>query len=227
MFTEDDLLPISALQHLIFCERQCGLIHIEQAWVENRLTVEGRFLHDRVDEYEVEVRGELRAVRSLRIRSLELGLIGKADLIEFHQLVGEDKNGVVLKDTPGLWRPLPVEYKRGQPKPDICDEVQLCAQAMCLEEMLGTQVPEGQIFYGKPRRRHDVKFSADLRMATKQAAARLHELIRSGKTPPAVYEKKCESCSLKQICLPKAADGKHSARKYLSESMADVGVDGK
>jgi len=227
MFTEDDLLPISSLQHLIFCERQCGLIHIEQAWVENRLTVEGRHLHDRVDEYEVEVRGELRVVRSLRIRSLELGLIGKADLIEFHQLVGEDKNGIVLKDASGFWCPLPVEYKRGRPKPDICDEVQLCAQAMCLEEMLGAQVVEGQIFYGKPRRRHDVKFSADLRTATQQAAARLHELIRLGKTPSATYEKKCESCSLKQICLPKTADGKHSARKYLSESMAEVGADGK
>ena len=122
MFSEDELLPLSALQHLLFCERQCALIHIEQAWAENRLTVEGKNLHAKVHEADDESRGDLRIVRGLRLRSLRLGLVGQADVVEFH------KQG-------DAWLPFPVEYKRGKPKPEPCDEVQLCAQAICLEEM--------------------------------------------------------------------------------------------
>jgi CRISPR-associated exonuclease Cas4 len=135
MFTEAELLPLSALQHLAFCERQWGLIHLEQVWDENRLTVEGRHLHERADEPASENRRDLRIARGLRIRSLRLGLVGRADVVEFHRLPQEDEpstDTLTLAGVAGRWRPLPVEYKRGRPKADAWDEVQLCAQALCL-----------------------------------------------------------------------------------------------
>lgn len=187
MYDEADLLPLSALQHLMFCERQCALIHIEQAWAENRFTAEGRVLHERAHEGGSESRGGVRTARGLRIRSLRLGLIGQADVVE------------LPKDGP----PFPVEYKRGKPKANRCDEVQLCAQAMCLEEMLEVSIPGGALFYGQPRRRTDVVFDDTLRGLTENTAYRLHALVERGVTPPAFYDKKCESCSLIQQCQPK------------------------
>ena len=138
MYTEDDLLPISGLQHLLFCERQCALIHLEQVWAENRLTVEGKNMHDRVHEREAESRPGIRIVRALRLRSLRLGLTGMADVVEFHLDSGVRSQGL----------PFPVEYKRGKPKADYSDSVQLCAQAICLEEMLSCTIPAGALFYG-------------------------------------------------------------------------------
>ncbi len=206
MFSEDELLPLSALQHLMFCERQCALIHIEQIWSENRLTVEGRNLHSKVHEAGDESRGDVRIVRGLRLRSLRLGLVGQADVVEYH------KQG-------DQWVPFPVEYKRGKPKPEPCDEIQLCAQAICLEEMAGARIPEGAIFYGQPRRRHPVAFDDRLRALTESAAQRLHELIDNGRTPPASFEKKCESCSLLNLCVPKMAGQSKSAARYLLEML--------
>lgn len=200
MYDENELLPLSALQHLMFCERQCALIHIEQAWAENRLTAEGRIMHEKAHEGGTESRGNVRTARGLRVRSLRLGLIGQADVVEFHRQI----------DGPPI--PFPVEYKRGKPKENRCDDVQLCAQAMCLEEMLNVRVPAGALFYGQPRRRTEVVFDAGLRSLTEQTAAKLHALISRGVTPAAVYEKKCESCSLKGVCLP---DATRSARRYL------------
>jgi len=139
-YTEDDLIPISALQHFVFCERQCALIHIEQAWTENRLTAEGRLLHERVHDQGGESRAGVRIERGLPLRSLRLGLVGVADVVEFHPL------------SEGGWRPFPVEYKRGKPKRNACDEIQVCAQALCLEEMLGVRIPAGALFYGKTHR---------------------------------------------------------------------------
>lgn len=205
-YTEDELIPLSALQHLVFCERQCALIHIEQAWDENRLTAEGRIMHERVHETGGESRGKVRVERGLPLRSLRLGLIAKADVVEFHFVEG------------GKWQPFPVEYKRGKPKPDDCDKVQLCGQAMCLEEMLNTSVPAGAIYYGKTHHRLDVEFNDQLRKETEDAARRAHELIRSGMTPEAVYNKKCERCSLVNFCLPRAAKKKHSVQGYLAEA---------
>lgn len=202
MYSEDELLPLSALQHLLFCERQCALIHVEQVWSENRLTVEGRIMHERVHEADNETRGDLRIVRGLRLRSLRLGLTGQADVVEFHRQ-GD------------AWIPFPVEYKRGRPKPDICDEVQLCAQALCLEEMLGVAIPEGAIFYGQPRRRHPVTLDETLRAHTEAAAARLHELLARGLTPPGQYEKKCDNCSLLSLCMPRMTGASKSAARYL------------
>ena len=220
VFTEDELLPISALQHLVFCERQWALIHLEQLWSENRLTAEGRILHERVHDAEAESRGDVRIVRGLRLHSLRLGLSGIADVVEFHR--GTVGKGARLEGVAGFWTPFPVEYKRGRPKPDECDQAQLCAQALCLEELLGTAVPAGALFYGKPRRRTEVVFDSALRARTEQLAARMHELADARRTPPAVYEKKCESCSLIELCLPKVTTGRKSVRRYLSSALDEL-----
>ena len=199
-YSEDDLLPLSALQHLLYCERQCALIHVEQAWSENRFTAEGRLAHDHVHSAGHETRGDVRIARDLSLRSLRLGLIGKADVVEFHGAT-----------------PYPVEHKRGHSKTNRCDEVQVCAQALCLEEMLGKPVPEGALFYGEARRRTPVVFDPALRTETEDAAARLHRLLETGLTPPAVYDKaKCERCSLLDQCKPKAAG---DVARYLSEAV--------
>lgn len=216
MYTEDDLLPLSGLQHLLFCERQCALIHLEQIWVENRLTVEGRHLHEKSDSGVRESRGDLRIARGLPLHSFRLGLSGKADTVELHRLSGAEPGaGALLPGLSGLWRPFPVEYKRGKPKSHRADEVQLCAQALCLEEMLGAPVPAGALYYGETRHRLDVPFDAELRRLTEQAAARFHALIASGVTPTPVREPKCDSCSLLEVCMP-AAPGR-SARSYLAD----------
>jgi CRISPR-associated exonuclease Cas4 len=223
MYFEDDLLPISALQHLAFCERQWALIHLEGAWEENPLTVEGHQLHDRVHEEDTEVRGDLRIAHGLRLRSLRLGLTGKADVVEFHRLTEDQNNsaGVKLEGVPDMWKPIIVEYKHGKPKPDSCDEVQLCAQTLCLEEMMGVSIPSGTLFYGKPRRRYDVPLDEALRKETESLAVHLHELNQAGKTPAAQYTPKCPSCSLIELCLPKATGGQRNVHKYLSRAIAE------
>jgi CRISPR-associated exonuclease Cas4 len=203
-FSEDELIMISALQHIAFCERQCALIHIEQLWDENLMTAEGRIMHERVHEQDRESRRDVRIEYGLPLRSLKLGLIGKADVVEFHRLAK------------GTWLPFPVEYKRGKPKPGDCDLIQLCAQAICLEEMLSMSVPKGAIFYGRTRRRLDVSFDNDLRRITEETAERAHQLIALGVTPPPVYEKRCERCSLIGECLPKAIGKKSSVKRYLA-----------
>jgi len=186
-YSESELLPISALQHLLYCERQCALIHIERQWAENRHTAEGAILHKKAHGGKTTTRPEGRALRALELRSVQLGLFGVADVV--------------------LWNrgatPVPVEYKRGQPKKNDCDRVQLCAQALCLEEMTGQPVPRGDLFYGKTRRRVTVEFSPALRRLTTEAAARLHDLIKSGRTPPAEPGPKCDRCSLQALCLPR------------------------
>jgi CRISPR-associated exonuclease Cas4 len=198
MYIEDRLISLSALQHWVYCPRQCGLIHLEQAWAENRLTAEGRLLHDRVHESETENRPGVRIVRGLRLVSYALGLVGQADVVEFYR---GDK-GIVLPEADGLWQPFPIEYKRGKPKRDDSDSLQLCAQALCLEEMLQTEIPAGAFFYGKPRRRTDVTFDTRLRDLTRQTAAALHELFESRRTPRERYTKKCDKCSLYLQCMP-------------------------
>ena len=224
MYDEDDLLPISALQHLAFCERQWALIHLEGAWEENRLTVEGHQLHDRVHDAETEARGDLRIARGLRLRSLCLGLTGMADVVEFHRLPDRDSGpfGVKLEGIPGLWKPLIVEYKRGSPKPDRCDEVQLCAQSLCLEEMLEMTAPSASLFYGRPRRRYDILLDETLRAETEALALRLHELTRAGNTPAATYSKKCPNCSLLDVCLPKATAKVKGVGQYLARGIAEA-----
>jgi len=208
-YTEEDLIMLSALQHYVFCERQCALIHIEQLWNENRMTAEGRIMHERVHEQNRESRRDVRIEYGLPLRSLRLGLIGKADVVEFHRV------------SKGFWQPFPVEYKRGKPKHDHCDLIQLCAQAMCLEEMLSVSIAAGAIFYGRTRRRLDVTFDESLRKETEDAAERARQLINSGKTPPPVYEKRCESCSLIAECIPKTIGEKSPVKRYLVRMMRD------
>jgi len=202
-FTEDDLLPLSALQHLLFCERQCALIHNERLWAENLFTAEGKVMHETVDREHRESRGKVRLAYGLPLRSMRLGLSGKADVVEFHKEEGK------------VWRPFPVEYKRGSPKKGDFDKVQLCAQALCLEEMSGLTVTEGALFYGRTRHRHQVFFDEKLRETTEGAAEKLHELIASGKTPKMEYSGKCDSCSLFEQCMPKVTGKRKSVKGYL------------
>lgn len=220
MFSDDLLLPISALQHLRFCERQWGLIHLEQQWEENRLTAEGRVLHDRVHDTGSESRPGILITRTLPLRSHRLGLTGQADAVEFHAAApNSEPPGISLPGRPGLWRAFPVEYKRGKPKPDACDEVQLCAQALCLEEMLHTSIPAGALFYGTTRRRTDVPFDLHLRALTEDLARRMHQLWATRVTPPAVYSKKCDNCSLYNRCLPRAASKHAAVQRYLASGI--------
>jgi CRISPR-associated exonuclease Cas4 len=221
MYDEEDLVPLSALQHLVFCERQCALIHIEMLWADNALTVEGEHLHDRVHEAgeRTESRGDVRIARGLALRSLRLGLSGIADVVEFHRVLD---GGVRLAGVPGLWLPFPVEYKRGRPKREHCDEVQLCAQAICLEEMLAIRIPEGALFYGAPRRRWDVVFEDALRQETERAAGHLHELLSQRITPPAMREPKCDRCSLMDLCMPGAMSRGRSAQSYLRRAIQEL-----
>lgn len=204
-YETDDLVMLSALNHYLYCPRRCALIHIEQVWSENIFTAEGRIMHDKADSNKHELRGNVRIDYSVPLRSLRLGLIGKADVVEFH------KQG----DT---WMPFPVEYKRGKPKMDDCDKVQLCAQAICLEEMLNVEIEEGALFYGQTRRRENVTFDKVLRVETEEAAKKIHELIASGITPKAEYSAKCKKCSLVELCLPKVSN---KAGNYLLKVMED------
>jgi CRISPR-associated exonuclease Cas4 len=217
-YDEEDLLPLSGLQHLVFCERQCALIHIENVWADNALTIQGEHMHSKVHEAgdRTESRGDIRIARGLALRSLRLGLSGIADIVEFHRV---NEGGILLNDVRGLWHPFPVEYKRGRPKRNRCDEVQVCAQAICLEEMLNVDIPEGALFYGATRHRFDVSFNVALRTETEYAASRLHTLIHNTITPPAIRESKCDQCSLLEICMPAVAAKNHSVKSYLDSAI--------
>lgn len=209
---EEDLLPLSALQHYAYCPRQFALIHIEQQWAENRFTAEGQVLHKRVNDGEAETRGDLHVARSLRLVSRDLGLSGVADVVEFHRV---SEGGCLLPKLPGRWQPYPVEYKRGRSKADDWDRIQLCAQAMALEEMLDVPVPEGAIFYGKPRRREKVEIQAQLRETTRQLASEVHTLYAAGRLPHAEPGPKCERCSLRELCQPEHPSASEYLRRML------------
>jgi CRISPR-associated exonuclease Cas4 len=217
---------LSALQHVLFCKRQCALIHMAGIWDENRLTAAGRVLHERVDEQKSESRRSLLQATAVRLVSHRLGVSGIADMVEFHSADSEfDDTGMrtatTLPGHTGFWRPFPVEYKRGRPKSHRADEVQLCAQAICLEEMINVVVPTGALFYGEPRRRTDVVFDEELRQTTAKAAEEVHRLISSGKTPPPTYGKWCTACSLVNDCCPKQLC--RSARQWLEQELNEVG----
>jgi CRISPR-associated exonuclease Cas4 len=224
MYTEEDLLPISGLQHLHFCERQWGLIHLEQQWEENRLTAEGRILHERTHESGTEARPGVIIARGLHLRSLRLGLTGQEDVVEFHRTASGEAGAVVVPGRKGWWRPFPVEYKRGKPKADSCDEVQLCAQTLCLEEMFETVIESGALFYGTNRRRTGVRFDAGLRKRTEELSVRMHALYSARITPPAVYAKKCERCSLYNRCLPRTVSKRAAVARYMASALKDEGM---
>ena len=216
-YLDQDLLPLSGLQHFAFCRRQWALIHVENQWQENLRTVEGHLLHQRAhDETQRERRGDTLILRGLPIVSYTLGLSGQCDVVEFH-LTPE---GVPLRGEGGLWLPFPVEYKRGRPKAHQADELQLCAQAMCLEEMLCCEISQGALFYGEPRRRTAVDFSPALRQTVQDFSEEMHQDYRRGYTPKAKPTKSCNACSLKGLCLP-GLTRRGSVSEYLRRAMEE------
>jgi CRISPR-associated exonuclease Cas4 len=204
----DDPIPLSALQHAVFCLRQAALIHIERLWEENRFTAEGRVLHEAAHDPGTRKRGGIRRVTALPLACRRLNLAGVADLVEFH--AGADGETAY-----------PVEYKRGKAKLHRADEVQLCAQALCLEEMTGRPVPEGALFYAETKRRTIVPFDAELRRLTEETASAFGALFATGRTPPAVYRAdRCRACSLIELCRPKA--GAKSACGFRARAIEAV-----
>lgn len=212
-YQEEDYLLLSGIQHYAFCPRQWALIHIEEQWNENYLTAGGRILHNKAHNGEsTEKRGDLIIFRGLKVCSSGLGISGECDIVEFHK----SDRGVPLKGYSGLWQPYPVEYKRGKSKLDDCDRLQLCAQAVCLEEMLCAKIESGALFYGEPRRREVVPFTPELRAKLTEMVATMHGLFSRKYTPKAVREKYCRSCSIKDLCLPGLGESaKTSVKKYL------------
>ena len=216
-FKEEDYLQLSGLQHFVFCRRQWALIHIEGQWAENYRTVDGHLMHERVHDQEFrESRGDCLTVRGLAIHSTELGVSGQCDAVEFRRAPA----GIALQNREGLWLPYPVEYKRGKPKKHSADELQLCAQAMCLEEMLCCSIPEGALFYGEPRRRTVVFFTPELRETVRRDSDEMHQLYHRGHTPKANPSKSCSACSLKELCLPQLVR-RESVQTYLRRAMEE------
>lgn len=200
MYAEEDYIMLSGIQHFAFCRRQWALIHIEQQWEENYKTTAGKLMHKKAhEEGSFEKRGDLLVTRGLRIASHELGFSGQCDVVEFHQ----DKNGITVFGYDGKWSLIPVEYKHGRPKEHNADELQICAQAICLEEMFQTSIDEGFLYYGENRRRSKVIFGADLRNEVKNISNEMHELFHKGYTPKVKPSKQCKACSLENLCVPK------------------------
>lgn len=216
-YKEDEYLQISGLQHFSFCRRQWALIHLEQQWNENLRTVEGELMHERAhDESLSEKRGDLLTVRGLRVSSPLLGVSGSCDVVEFRK----SPTGVRLFNYDGLWQPCPIEYKRGSPKLIDADRLQLCAQAMCLEEMLGAIIQTGAIFYGETRRRETVALDEQLRSTVKSMLSEMHQYRARGYTPKVKPGKHCNACSLKNICLP-ALCKNISVSDYISTCLGE------
>ena len=217
-YSEEDFLQISGLQHFAFCRRQWALIHIEKQWAENYFTADGAVLHERAHDREFEEsRGGLLIRRCVSVFSAELGASGQCDVLEYRQ----GAEGVPLPGREGLWQPYPVEYKRGSPRENQADVLQLCAQAICLENMLCCEVPEGALFYGETRRRERIVMTQELRAQVKNLFAQMHDLYRRGYTPKVKPAKACSSCSLKELCLPKLLKTR-SVTAWLKDAAKEV-----
>lgn len=215
MYAEEDYLMLSGIQHFAFCRRQWAIIHIEQQWAENYRTTAGELMHKKAhDEGSFEKRGALLTVRGMRIASRELGLSGQCDVVEFHQ----NENGIELFGYEGMWSPVPVEYKHGEPKENNADELQLCAQAMCLEEMLQTDISDGYLYYGGNRRRSHVEFTRELREDVRNMAKEMHQLFQRGHTPNVKPTKQCKACSLENLCVPKLQKAM-KVRSYIESNI--------
>lgn len=214
-YSDEDCIAISGLQHLAFCKRQWGLIHLDQEWAENFLTAEGRVMHERVDSGYQEFRRGVRQYSGLHIRNLELGLYGRMDVLEVEETDGPSID-IPWINLSGNWKLRPVEFKHGKPKNHDADLIQLCAQALCIEEMTGIPITEGSIYYCEIRRRTEYSFSEDIRSRTIELTNEAHSLIKSGKLPTAEKNHNCKSCSLIEFCQPRV---NQSARmeKYYQE----------
>ncbi|WP_303855207.1 CRISPR-associated protein Cas4 [Allisonella histaminiformans] len=200
MYDEEDWLMLSGIQHFSFCPRQWALIHIEGQWMDNLRTVEGNIVHDRAHDNNLsESRKNVLITRGLRISSSTLGVTGQCDVVEFHHV---KEKGAILQGHNGYWLPYPIEYKKGKPKVYPADELQLCAEAMCLEEMLCCEIPCGALFYSEIHRREEIQFSLDLRSQVRNTVSAMHEYMKKGYTPRIKPSKHCNACSLKPICIP-------------------------
>lgn len=216
-YAEDDYLMISGIQHFKFCRRQWALIHVEQQWAENEHTVIGELMHKKAhDPYLTEKRKDLLVVRALPVSSRTMGVSGECDIVEFRKC----EDGVKLHGHRGFYSIYPVEYKKGKPKHSEEDILQLTAQAMCLEEMFSTEISEGAIFYGETRRRENVLFSQELRDEVKELFDEMHQYYSRGYTPKVKTGKMCNSCSLKEICLPKL-NKTISAKNYIAQMLRE------
>lgn len=220
-YPEDELLPLSGLQHISFCERQWALIHIEQQWNENLRTAEGRVMHDKVHDPDYKsYKPGVIVVRGMTLQSFNLGIYGVADIIEFVRQ--EDGSGIVIPKKEGLYSPRPVEYKRGKTKAGDYDRIQLCAQAMCLEEMLQCNIKEADLYYGETRRRETVELNDKLRGEVRRLSDHMHELYREGITPkPDMKLSVCKTCSMVNICMPKMRL-KTSVKNYWDELLGEL-----
>ena len=214
-YREEDFLMLSGIQHYAFCPRQWAMIHIEQQWEENYYTVDGKIMHTNAHDKEfTEKRGDIIITRGLAIHSRELGISGACDVVEFHK----QEQGVFLPQYEANYMPIPVEYKRGKSKEHQADELQLCAQAMCLEEMLVCEIPKGYLYYGETKKRQEVYFTKELREKVIESFARMHELFQKQHTPKGKKTKRCQSCSLKNLCLP-VIEKTVSVKTYLKKNM--------
>ena len=208
IYDEDDYILLSGIQHFAFCRRQWALIHIEQQWQENLRTVEGNILHEKAhDEKLSEKRKGLLVTRGMAVASRKMGITGSCDVVEFHK----DENGIEIFGQQVRFLPVPVKYKRGEPKKDNADELQLCAQAMCLEEMLACEIPKGYMFYGETKHRLEVEFNHDLRNKVQQMTEQIHDLFRRRHTPKVKTGSFCRACSLNELCLPKLCKIKNAS----------------
>lgn len=217
-YREDEYLMLSGVQHFRFCRRQWALIHIEHLWAENFRTVDGQIMHERAhDKGFFESRGDLLITRGMQVASPTLGVSGECDVVEFHR----SDDGISLAGREGCWQPYPVEYKRGRPNPASGNALQLCGQAMCLEEMLCCQIPTGALYYGELRHREQVEFTPALRQEVQEALAEMHQLYARGYTPKVKPSKSCNACSMKELCLPKLMKAQ-SVRSYLRVRLEDV-----
>ena len=215
-YSQDDYLMISGIQHFKFCRRQWALIHVEQQWAENEHTVIGELMHKKAhDPYLTEKRKDILVVRALPVSSRSMGVSGECDIVEFHKC----EDGVKLYGHRGTYSLYPIEYKKGKPKASNEDELQLMAQAMCLEEMFSTKITEGAIFYGETRRRKPIVFTDELRDEVKKIFGEMHDYYDRNYTPKVKTSKRCVSCSLKDICMPKMARDYTSVDAYLNKNL--------
>lgn len=204
MHTDDEMLMLSGIQHYRFCPRQWALFDIEQQWEDNVLTIEGTILHRRVDDpFYRQKCGDNITLRSVRLASYELGLYGIADVVE---LLPTEEGGITHPKYPGRWRPVPIEYKHGRPKRNEVDEVQVAAQAMCLEEMYSIRIDNAAFFYGEIKRRVEITITEEHRNIVRTCSAQMHEMFKSGQLPEPHYSRGCEKCSLINLCMPKISD---------------------
>ena len=224
MYSEDDYIQLSGIQHFAFCKRQWGLVYLEQQWLENFRTAEGRIVHERAhDSLLTEKRGNLIISRGIQISSKELGISGECDVVEFHKSDSGSAQSAYIPEYGGYFKVVPVEYKRGTPKTEEFDRLQLCAQALCLEEMLCVDIPKGYIYYAETKRRQNVEFTDELKNNVINIVSQIHDYSSRGVTPSAKRTKSCNACSVKDICLPQL-EKKKSVNEYIMSAISDTEI---